>query len=88
MSETEEIIKNCINILDRILQDEMVPKNIKRAADEVRQNLLSGDESLAVRAATSISILEDVVNDPNIPMHARTLIWNVTSQLERISVDS
>jgi hypothetical protein len=87
MSEADKIVRSCIDILDRIIQDDMTPKNIKRAADEVKQNLLSGDESLAVRAASSISILEEIVNDPNIPMHARTLIWSVTSQLEQISVD-
>jgi uncharacterized protein (UPF0147 family) len=33
-------------------------------------------------------ILDDLANDPNIPLHGRTLIWNVISQLEVISANS
>jgi hypothetical protein len=40
-----------------------------------------------LRTSMSISILEDLSNDPNIPLHTRTLIWNVASQLETIPVD-
>jgi uncharacterized protein (UPF0147 family) len=38
-----------------------------------------------VRATSAILILDDLANDPNIPLHGRTLIWNVISQLEVLS---
>jgi uncharacterized protein (UPF0147 family) len=44
-------------------------------------------EPLFLRAASSISILEDISNDPNLPLHTRTLIWNLSSQLETIPVN-
>jgi uncharacterized protein (UPF0147 family) len=28
--------------------------------------------------------MDDLANDPNIPLHGRTLIWNVISQLETV----
>jgi len=87
MANTNEVLENVLEILDRIIQDDTVPRNIRRAASEIKENLLHGKESLAVRAATAISILEEISSDPNLPMHVRTLIWNVSSQLERIAVE-
>ncbi|AEA46224.1 UPF0147 family protein [Archaeoglobus veneficus] len=83
----KEVPDSVLEVLDRIIQDDTVPRNIRRVASEIKENLLHGEESLAVRAASAISILEEISSDPNIPMHVRTLIWNVSSQLERISVE-
>ncbi|HIP24974.1 MAG TPA: UPF0147 family protein [Archaeoglobus profundus] len=87
MVNINEVLESVLEILDRIIQDGTVPRNIRRAASEIKENLLHGKESLAVRAATAISILEEISSDPNLPMHVRTLIWNVSSQLERIAVE-
>ncbi|HID28099.1 MAG: UPF0147 family protein [Methanosarcinales archaeon] len=86
MSNIEDTINQCIDALDFIMNDESVPRNIRRSADKVKNILLNKNETLSVQAATGISILEDMSNDPNIPMHTRTLIWNLASQLEAISI--
>ena len=86
MSDEQDIIKQSIDILTRIIEDDSVPRNIRRAADEAKNRLLNKEESEAVRAAYVISILDDISNDPNIPIHTRTLIWNIASQLEKVSV--
>ncbi len=75
-----------LEALDRIIQDDTVPRNVRRAASEIKENLLHGEDSLAMRDATAISTLEEIASDPNLPMHVRTLIWNVSSLLEMISV--
>ena len=87
MSNVEAVIKQCVDVLARIKDDDTVPRNIRRSADSVKNILLDPKESPAVRAASSISILDEISNDPNIPLHTRTLIWNIASQLETISVD-
>lgn len=87
MSNVEAVIKQCVDVLSRIKDDDTVPRNIRRNADSVKNILLNSKDSPAVRAASSISILDDISNDPNIPLHTRTLIWNIASQLETISVD-
>jgi len=87
MSNVEAVIKQCVDVLSRIKDDDTVPRNIRRSADSVKTILLDTKESPAVRAASSISILDEISNDPNIPLHTRTLIWNIASQLETISVD-
>jgi uncharacterized protein (UPF0147 family) len=83
MSEKDDILKQSIDILARIVGDDSVPRNIRRAADEAKTRLLNREDSETVRAAYAISILDDISNDPNMPLHTRTLIWNVVSQLEK-----
>lgn len=82
-----EVIKQCLQVLDSITNDSSVPRNIRRSVNEIIDILNNKSEPLFLRAASSISILEDVSNDPNLPLHTRTLIWNLSSQLETIPVD-
>ena len=81
-----ETVEECNAILDNILNDTSVPRNIRRAADEIKEILSNQDESIPFRAATSLNILNKITNDPNMPLHTRTLVWNLASQLETISV--
>ncbi|MCS3923802.1 UPF0147 family protein [Methanosalsum natronophilum] len=85
--DIEGVINQSTQVLESIANDNSVPRNIRRSATDVLNILNNENEPLFMRAATSISILEDLSNDPNIPLHTRTLIWNVASQLETIPVD-
>ena len=81
-----EVIRQCAEVLDRIANDDSVPRNIRRAADNMK-NILSNEKELpSVRAAMVISKLDEIGNDPNVPIHTRTLIWGLSSQLERVPV--
>ena len=83
----QEVIKQSIQVLDHIANDNSVPRNIRRSANEILVTLRNENETLFLRTSSCIPILEDISNDPNIPLHTRTLIWNVASQLETIPVD-
>ncbi len=83
MSTMEEIERIC-KMLDQITEDSSVPRNIRTGAEECKEMLLNSDDDLDVRIASSIFKLEDLADDPNIPLHGRTLIWNIISQLESI----
>lgn len=83
---TGKILKQCVEVLERIMSDDAVPRNIRRSAENVKGILLDEKVNEAVKAASAISILDEISNDPNIPLHTRTLIWNVASQLETIPV--
>jgi len=87
MPDKQDILKKSVDILAHIVGDDSVPRNIRRAADEAKTRLLDREESEAVRAAYAMSILDDISNDPNMPLHTRTLIWNVASQLEKVSME-
>lgn len=77
-------IKQVADALDMLAEDTSVPRNIRKGAADAKVKLV-GKEALDVRATGAISILDDLANDPNIPMHGRTLIYNIMSQLEVIS---
>lgn len=82
-----EIIRQCIDVLDRIINDDSVPRNIRRNADNMKNILSNEKEPPSRRAALVISKLDEIGNDPNVPIHTRTLIWGLSSQLETIPVD-
>lgn len=77
-------IENITTGLDMLLEDSSVPRNIRRASEEIKALLADSDEAQDVRKARAISKLDDMANDPNIPLHGRTLVWNIMSQLETL----
>jgi len=83
----KETVEQCNIILDTILNDTSVPRNIRHAADEIKKNLSNEEESISFRAANSLNILNKITNDPNMPLHTRTLVWNLASQFEMIAVE-
>ena len=48
------------------------------------RNLKDEEKDQSVRISTVLGKLDEISNDPNIPVHARTLIWEVLSKLEAI----
>jgi len=77
-------IRQAIVMLMRIINDTAVPRNIRRAATEAIKQLRDESVSPAVRAANAISILDEISQDPNMPIYARTIIWNVITLLETV----
>jgi len=76
-------IRQVADALDMLAEDTSVPRNIRKGAADAKTKLM-GKEPIDVRAGGALSILDDLANDPNIPMHGRTLIYNIMSQLEVI----
>ena len=77
-------LKQILDVLDQLSEDTSVARNIRRGAGDAKTRLLKATEALDVRVAGAISIMDDLANDPNIPLHGRTLIWNIISQLETV----
>ncbi len=85
----EDKIEKSKMALQQISSDHSVPKNIRRAAKEAL-TAISGknridDDPIEVRANLAISILDEISQDPNCPLFARTTIWNVLSLLETVT---
>jgi uncharacterized protein (UPF0147 family) len=81
---TQEKLEQIITIMDQLSEDNSVPRNIRRGAVECKERLRRKEEAVDVRIASAISKLDEMANDPNIPLHGRTLIWNIISQLEQV----
>ncbi|RLE67793.1 MAG: hypothetical protein DRJ43_06760 [Thermoprotei archaeon] len=83
MSEPIQL-KQAIDMLRRIAEDKGVPRNIRRIASESIDMLTNPSMSLGLRAANAISRLDEVSTDPNAPLYARTLVWQVIALLEQL----
>ncbi len=77
-------ISQAKQILNMIADDNTTPRNIRRTAKTASEMLDDETLSIAARAANAISILEEISQDPNMPMYSRTRIWNAISVLEGI----
>ena len=81
MKNLEPIVK----LLDGIIDDRTIPRNIRAAAEEAKKEISEKpDNSWDIRLSSAISILDEIINDPNMPMYARTQIWNIVSMLEAV----
>lgn len=85
MDSQEEKLRQVTVVIDQLIEDNSVPRNIRRGAEDAKERLLNQEEALDVRVASAVSTLDDLANDPNIPLHGRTVIWNIISGLESIS---
>jgi len=84
LEEYESRIAEAMNVLGMVSEDTTTPRNIRRAAKQSITALQLADNTPAVRAANAISILDEILQDPNMPPYTRVKLWNVMSLLEAI----
>lgn len=82
--EYQKKLSQAIQVLTLIADDNTTPRNIRRTAKNASEMLVDENLSIAARAANAIAVLEDISQDPNMPMYSRTRIWNAISVLEGI----
>lgn len=70
-----------VPMLDSIIKDRGVPKNIRSSLEE-SIDILNGDQSITEKVSYIISILDDASTDNNISSYTRINIWNLMSTLE------
>ncbi len=73
-----------VQILETIINDTETPRNIRRVAKQASDELFNERYNPAVRAANSIEMIEEIINDPNMPSFTRTQLWMAISILETI----
>ena len=79
-----EFLNNATTILSQLSTNPSTPKNIRKNIAEIVEELKSDEYSVSVRAANTISSLDDVTQDPNMPSYVRTSLWQAVSTLESI----
>lgn len=83
MKKNEEKIQEIIAMLDFLIEDLSIPKNVRKAIEKAKLQLLS-DQDLVVRATSAIYAIEEIADDTNMPIHARTHVWKIISSLESL----
>jgi len=84
MEEYEERIKQALSVLEAVSEDNTTPRNIRRAAKDSMNALQTTEYTPAVRASNAISMLDEILQDPNMPPYTRVKLWNVMSLIEAI----
>ena len=88
MSDKKDVyiqkLNQAMTVLNRVAEDNTTPRNIRRTAKQANDLLLDESLSPAARAANAIDLLDQISQDPNMPMYTRTRIWNAISVLEDI----
>ena len=82
--EYAERINQALVVLGEVSEDSTTPRNIRRAAKDSVNALQSGEYTPAVRASNVISILDEILQDPNMPGYTRVKLWNIMSLIEAI----
>ena len=82
--ENLEFLNNATTTLNQIDTNPSTPKNIRKNIADIVEELKSDEYSISVRAANTISSLDDVTQDPNMPSYVRTSLWQAVSTLESI----
>ena len=79
-----ESLNNAMSTLNQIATNSSTPRNIRKNIADLIEGLKSDEYSVSVRAANTISLLDDVTQDPNWPSYVRTSLWQAVSTLESI----
>ena len=82
--EQEKAFKNVETLLQNMIKDRSVPRNIKRISQQGISMIHTGDETPGVLASNIMYLVDDLAQDPNIPFHSRTVIYRIISLLETI----
>ena len=72
-------------IRNSITEDTSVPRNVRsNVVTGLETYLLNEKDDLDLRIYSTISVLEEQINDSNIPQHARTKLFEFIRDLEEI----
>ena len=80
----EETKNEVCEILEYIIDNTSVPRNVREVASEAKDMLQDNTLEESIKISTVLGNLDEISNDPNIPVHARTLIWEILSKLEAL----
>ncbi len=83
-NQNKEALKEAMQTLEQIVASNSTPKTIKKSVTDLINTLKGEEDSMSVRAANAISMLDDITQDPNIPSYVRVTLWQAVSKLESI----
>jgi len=82
-SDISQQIEDILEVLEELLDDSTVPKNVRLKIKETFDALKSNGE-LSIKVNKALHALDEVSDDSNIQAYTRTQIWNIVSMLEKL----
>jgi len=79
----EKEIQEIHGMMETLLNDTTIPKNIRKAISDAKERL-EGDDEIIVKVSAAIYLIESISDDINMPPHARAQIWALMSSLESV----
>lgn len=70
--------------MEETSQDSSMPRRVKIVVKRVSEELKIDNNDVSMRITTAIYGIEEVASDINIPMHAKTALWDIISDLEAL----
>ncbi len=80
-------LEDITEFIEELSEDRRVPRNIRALIQEAVDALNDKKQDTTVKLSTAISLLDEASNDPNIPSHTRTQIWNLVGMLESLQAE-
>ena len=77
-------VNDVVTLMDKVINDTMVPRNVRNAVNEAKKIILQKNVDLSVRASKAIYEIEKVTDEPNMMPHTRMDLWNILSALEAL----
>jgi len=77
----DQKIKHINEMLEHLVSDTTIPKNIRKVLIDANERL-KGTEESNVKVSAAVYLIESISEDINMPAHARTQIWGIISALE------
>ncbi|MFQ5406410.1 MAG: UPF0147 family protein [Candidatus Micrarchaeia archaeon] len=85
MNDVKKDIEKISESIDMLLEDTSIPKNVRNVIQRAKDRL-SDTSDINTAISGAIYALDEISNDINMPMHARTMIWNLLSELEALEI--
>lgn len=78
-----EELNQIIEAIKELLEDNTVPRNVKRKL-ETSKNILESNDELSIKVNKVLNELDELSEDTNVQSYTRTQIWNIVSMLEML----
>ncbi|MFH1721571.1 MAG: UPF0147 family protein [Candidatus Altiarchaeota archaeon] len=77
-------VDKVIGKIDETLEGYPMPKRVKASLMQIKEQIVDDKQDMAIRVTSAIYELDEIANDVNIQMHAKTALWDIISDLESL----
>ncbi|MEM5835262.1 MAG: UPF0147 family protein, partial [Candidatus Aenigmatarchaeota archaeon] len=76
--------KDAILAIEELINDTGIPKNVRLKLEDAKNELNNTKVEKEIRIGKVVAMMDEISIDINLPIYARTKIWNIVSILESI----